>query len=719
MDMDTITLYLKSVTDKMTNNLKNAIQTWQQYDNVTSKVANGMKNVTNATNTVNSNFSSSKEKVAELKKEIEDLTTEYDRQAKAFSQRSGGMSAIPYNPTKDLGKGEVGDPNAGIVLTQEKLDRQKELIDELQSKYNEMVGDVERPIDTPNLVPKTENTTKKFEDVGKKAEDTSKKVSRLGNVMRSLGVISKNISSKGIDLLKNKFNIFSKDLGKGVEKNVFTIKKLALGLIGVRTTMAMLTKSVNAYLSFDSELQDSLTNSWNMLGSLLAPAIELVARMFALATNYIAQFVSALTGIDLVARANARALDTQAKATKKASNAQRGLLSMDEITNLPTESASSPANQIKIDDTIKSFKLLDDILAHLKEGKWHEVGEDIASGIDKLLGSIKWNDIKKRAYDLGYNFADFLNGLFEVNWSQIGNTIAQTWNTFVELVRGFVEKFSFIRFGMGIGNMFNNMILNTDWNAVATTINKTIQGLGDSISTFLKTFKWGEIGEAFGDFVTSIDWGNILFEAFKVSVLAISGISEFLISFFDTVFDRLTTEISKWVKDSFRSLKFDVKDFNSWLERVGLTLGNVIKNIFVSTLNSMITKINRVISPFRALIVTFGKVTGQNWSMENIKIPYVSLAVGTPYIESEGLYHLHEGEMVTPKRYNPNANGYDSGSDNRQIIDLLISLNSSMLQYAERPVEINMNGKLVAEGIYDNMQEIDKNRNKSSVMVRS
>ena len=65
MDMDTITLYLKSVTDKMTNNLKNAIQTWQQYDNVTSKVANGMKNVTNATNTVNSNFSSSKEKVAE------------------------------------------------------------------------------------------------------------------------------------------------------------------------------------------------------------------------------------------------------------------------------------------------------------------------------------------------------------------------------------------------------------------------------------------------------------------------------------------------------------------------------------------------------------------------------------------------------------------------------------------------------------------------------
>ena len=181
----------------------------------------------------------------------------------------------------------------------------------------------------------------------------------------------------------------------------------------------------------------------------------------------------------------------------------------------------------------------------------------------------------------------------------------------------------------------------------------------------------------------------------------------------------MTSDIADWIDEAFDDLEIDFTDFGGWLKKVALKLGGVIKNIFVSTLNSMITKINAFISPFRALIVAFGKVTGQNWSMENIKIPYVSLAVGTPYIESEGLYHLHEGEMVTPKRYNPNANGYDSGSDNKQIIDLLISLNSSMLQYAERPVEINMNGKLVAEGIYDNMQEIDKNRNKSSVMVRS
>ena len=719
MDMDTITLYLKSVTDKMTNNLKNAIQTWQQYDNATSKVANGIKNVTNATNSVNSNFSNSKMKAEDLKKELEELTSEYNRQSKAFSERPANMNAVPYNPTKNLEKGSVGE-SGSIILTQEKLDREKELLDELQAKYNEMVADVEKPVNTPELVPKTGNTVKKFEEAGQKADETSKKVSRLGNVLRSLGSISKNITSKGFDLLKNKFNGFSKDLGKGVSKNVFTIKKLALGLIGVRTAMSVLTKSVNAYLSFDSDLQDSLTNSWNMLGSLLAPAIELVARLFAMATNYIAQFVSALTGIDLVARANAKSLESQAKATQKASKAQRGLLSMDEITNLPTESSVTPASQIQIDDTIKSFKLLDDILAHLKEGQWHLVGEDIARGIDNLLGSINWGDIKSKAYKLGYNFADFLNGLFEVDWGQIGNTIAETWNTFVSLVKGFVEKFSFIQFGMGIGTMLNDLFLNIDWDELAKTINTGIEKIGDGISVFLTTFKWGDIGGKFGDFVASIDWGGMLFEAIKNSLLLMSGLGEFLTSFFEELFDKVADKISDKVDKIFEDLENGNINFTDWLKKAIPKAFKGILNSVIGTLNTVISKVNTFLIPLRALIVALGNVAGKKWTLNNISLPMIpTLATGTNDIEYEGLYHLHEGEAVVPKRYNPATGGYDNSIDNKQIIELLVSLNSSMLEYAERPININMNSRKVAEAIYDDTEQLDRNRNKSNAVVRS
>lgn len=722
MNLDTITLKFQSVVGKMKSDLSETISKYEKLDNSMNKVADSMDKITNKGSNIGNSFKGSKEQIAELEKELQDLTSTYKTYSKVWKeQKSATSTKAFYNPTKDTSK---FDPNAIVVITQEKLNEEKAKIDELQARITELKNVAQEPINTPELVskqlvPKTDDAQKNISDIGKKADESGKKISRLASVMKSLGSISKSIGSKGFDALKSKFDSFSKNLGKGVDGNVKHLKKLALGLIGVRTAMSVLTKSVNAYLSFDSELQESLTNSWNTLGALLAPAIELVARLFAIATTYVAQFVSALTGIDLVARANAKALETQAKANQKANQAQRGLLSMDEITNLPTESAVSPASQIKVDDTIKSFKLLDDLLAHLKGGKWHLVGEDIAKGINGLLSGIKWNEIKEKAYNLGYNFGDFLNGLFEVDWSQIGNTIAQSFNTFVKLLKGFVEKFSFIQLGKGVANMISNSFLNINWLDLANTINKGIQGIGDGISTFLRTFKWGDIGNAFGEFVANIDWGNILFQAIKVSILAFIGFSEFLIGFFDSLVQNIIDDISKKIDDFFSGSREDVTDFGKWLEKVGIGFGDIIKSIFVSTINSLIKKLNTFLTPFRAIIVAFGKVTGQDWNLDNIKLPYVSLSVGTPNIETEGLYHLHEGEMVVPKRYNPNTDGYDNSMDNKQIIDLLISLNSSMLEYADRPIEINMNGRKVAEATYDDLQQIDRNRNNSTAVVRS
>ena len=48
-----------------------------------------------------------------------------------------------------------------------------------------------------------------------------------------------------------------------------------------------------------------------------------------------------------------------------------------------------------------------------------------------------------------------------------------------------------------------------------------------------------------------------------------------------------------------------------------------IGNIFIGVLNFIIDAINAFISPLRALIVTAGKVTGNNWTMDDIKIPNI------------------------------------------------------------------------------------------------
>lgn len=765
MNLDTITLKFQSVVSKMKSDLSDTINKYQKLDSSIEKVSNSMSKMTNTASNIGNSFKNSTQQIEELEKQLKDLTSTYSTYSKVWKeQRLAGSKQAVYNPTEGTAK---FDPNAIVVITQEKLDEQKTRIDELKQKIEELTG-IGKNEGESSPTNNIENGLKKGNNEATSLIAKLREIAKLrkGDNQGNDQDTPKPKNSNFFDDIKDKFKSldfknFGKNLSNSLDGGINKVKKLALGLIGVRTAMSVLTKSVNAYLSFDSALQESLTNSWNTLGALLAPAIELVARLFAMATTYVAQFVSALTGIDLVARANAKALDTQAKANQKANKAQRGLLSMDEITNLPTESETTPASQIQIDDTIKSFKLLDDLVAHLKGGKWHLVGEDIAHAIDDLLGKIDWKKLKENAYNLGYNFGDFLNGLFEVNWGQIGRTIAETFNTFTQLVKGFVEKFSFNEFAMGITNMINGLFLNIEWDEAAETINEAVQKIGDSISLFLINIKWDEIGESIKTFLVNIKWGEIADAVLTAMSNAFLGIDKLL----EGVFGESTTNIIEGIAIAIGAVATAIALTNAYLAitgilaspitliviGIGLAIAGIIAlvknfdkvsavasdvfnkivelskkmakmiiNGFIAHINGLIGGLNLFLIPLRGMITLIGKAMGKNLKMSDVKIPYIpALATGTPNIESEGLYHLHEGEMVVPKRYNPNTDGYDGGSDNQRIIDLLIALNSSMLEYADRPINISMNGRQVAEATYDSLQEIDKSKNHSNVVVRS
>ena len=749
MNMDTLSLIVKSSVDKVKNSVKTMINTFQQYSNVLDKTKQSMQGVANATNNTDSNLNKSKQNIDDLTKKLEKMKNAYRLNQKAFSQRPSGTDyAQPFYKGSDW----ITDTTSSKFITQKSLNEEKAKINELEKELKELRGESDKPIQPKIMVPKTpaqdlKNTTKETKNTRDELDKLKNSFSKLVNATKGIGKI---------------FNRFS----KGMDGNFNRLKKIALGLIGVRTAMSVLTKSVNAYLSFDSELQDSLTNLWNMLGSLLAPAIEFVARMFAIATNYVVQFVNALTGIDLVARANAKALQTQAKATKGVGESQRGLLGMDEITNLPTEpggAGGSSAPQIKMDDSIKSFKALDDILQHLKDGQWHLVGEDIAKGINGLLSNIRWKEIQNNFQKIGYNIADFLNGLFEVDWTLLGTTLGNGINTAINFAYGFVEKFSFIQFGSGLGRAISNAFTSIDWEMLSTTLSDGIVGIFNGISAFLFNVDWDTIGENIKMFLVNIKWGEIAEAVLDAMRNAFSGIDELL----EGIFGESTTNIIEGIAIAIGAVASAVALTNAYLaltdvlanpitlivigiglatagiialaknfDKISATaskvfnvigklakiMASIIINSFIWQINGLIDGLNLFLIPLRGIIVLIGQAMGKNLTMNNVRIPTikpVALATGTPNIETEGLYHLHEGEMVVPKRYNPNTDGYNSGSDNREIIDLLVSLNASMLEYAERPININMNSRKVAEATYDDMQQIDRNRNKSTAVVRS
>lgn len=746
MTMDEIVLKFKSEFSKMKSELSDVISKFQKLDNETSKSG--------------SNFEDLGNPLDKLQNKLKSLQSEYDNLSKKLQRTKLSVSkeslAYTDNPLEDLEKVRSNVEKEYDELIQHITNKSKELenitdeieygkavdsINELNPKVSELLhnsnllkeaiyfkkqfdgmsyDDVinslknyENEIDItknkveelsnakPKLVPNTQEASKNLEDAGNNADKASRNIGRLKNSTTS----TNKSFDKFVNSLKNVSKLFDKlgkSFSKGFENKTRELKKLALGLIGVRTAMSVLTKAVNAYLSFDSELQDSISNSWNMLGALLAPAIELVAQMFALATNYIAQFVSALTGIDLVARANAKALETQAKAIEKANKAQRGLLSMDEITNLPTESNVNPASQITT-DFINPGKIFNDLLDAFKNQQWHRAGEIIAEGINKGLKKINWDIIQEKAEKAGRNISTFLNGVFELDWQTLGSSIANAINTAINFAYGFVDEFEWGRLGVGIGDAITSFFKDFDFNKLADSISKFVTGVLDMIKGALVHTDEKELATSIVNFIERIDWFGIISKLVSTLITFAGKAMSFKLTLLDTAINDLQD--------------FLIKKFKNLGNISGDKLASAFSGAFKKIFNILIDGINTAILPMRSIITGLGKIMGKDVTLNDIRIPH--LATGTNEIETEGLYHLHEGEAVVPKKYNPTTGGYNDGADNKQIIDLLVSLNASMLEYAERPININMNSRKVAEATYDDLQQVGRNKNVSTVVVRS
>lgn len=841
MKLDEIILVLKSSIGSMKSDISSTVselkkltsttstvtQTMDKVSKTIEPVANNLNKATNSANTFNKTIGDApKQSYIQLESELKRVKKQYsdlNDVLKLYETSLQGQTPERMQKTKESPL-ETYSSNTGKTTVwadsfadaEQKLEVLSQRMNQLRGQISNLQGEGANSLNP--LKQSTDEVSQSMKKASASSDDFSKGIKKLTKGLSSIATISSTIKG-AIDNVSKRFSSFNKSASKSFDSLYFKMKKFGLGLLGIRTAMAFLTKSTQAYISFDSELQQSITNSYNMLGALLAPAILYVAQAFATAVNYIYQFVTALTGIDLVARANAKALDTQAKATKGAAAAQRGLLAMDEITNLPTEPSGGgggSAPQIEV-GKIDPGAFFNDILDALKNGEWHRAGEIIAEGIDKALGSINWNKIQSGAEYFGTGLALFLNGVFELDWRQLGATLGNGLQTAIRFAFGFVENFEFGRLGNGLGRALNGLFESINWAMLGQTVSDAIIGILNVITTFFIAADWEQIGEDIKTFLVNIDWKGIasaIFEAIKAAfsgvdqllsaifgdagasmievligsilalqvvmtafnvVLGITALAEagilgpiiaiiaavvaviavivLLIKHFDeikAVAIDVFTAIWETIKDAFQKLWDYITSFINDIKRVftsvvsiitgpfkdtvrviklllqGDLLGAVkavgkgIANSFIRPLNVAIAGINLILTPVRSLIAALGKVTGKNWTMANIRIPQIpTLEVGTNEIKAEGLYHLHEGEAVVPKKYNPATDGYNDGADNKQIIDLLIDLNSNMIQYAERPININMDSKKVAEATYDNMQMIHNNKNVSNVMTRS
>lgn len=247
-------------------------------------------------------------------------------------------------------------------------------------------------------IEKFENRLKKLQNQGRNTgEEISSAFDKIKAKIKSAGTHIASLGSKFKATLSS-----SKGLGKSFtstfNNGIKSIKRFAMGLLSVRTAVSMVSKAMQSYLSYDTQLSNSIQNCWNVLGSLLAPILEFVISLFSKAVSYVNAFVEALTGINLVARANKKALDSQAKSTKKLSDTQS---SLDEFHTVSTDTGSGndnkpitvePVDMDKLDflfDWIdKAKKLLATLFDPIKEA-WDNKGKAFIDSLKNAFEGIK------------------------------------------------------------------------------------------------------------------------------------------------------------------------------------------------------------------------------------------------------------------------------------------------------------------------------------------
>lgn len=297
-------------------------------------------------------------------------------------------------------KSQLKSYSKAVVDTSKQQEYLKSKIQDLeyQLKQADLGYEVGDTLKIEADIERLSNRLQKLQSQGQSAgNETSGAFAKIRNVIKSAISNMTGLGKKMKDVVSS-----SKNMGKGLASSfnsgIKSIKKFALSLLSVRTAFSMISRAMQSYLSFDTQLSNSIQNCWNVLGSLLAPILEYVVSLFSKLVSYVNAFVKALTGVDLVARANSKALDKQAKSTKGVQEAQS---SLDELHSINDNSGGGDDNTSisvgevdtsKLDvifswiDKVKS--LLSTLFDPIKEA-WENKGQAF---MDSLSNA--WNGIK-------------------------------------------------------------------------------------------------------------------------------------------------------------------------------------------------------------------------------------------------------------------------------------------------------------------------------------
>lgn len=443
------------------------------------------------------------------------------------------------------------------------------------------------------------------EDAAESADTTSDRIGKIGgSARRSAKEASggfrdfiktlKNIGSHVSNFGKRISNIFggggrrgllgNRSLGQFIGLIVFrrlitsALRALTAGIKEGSDNLTQYSASYNAAISGITSSLNFLKNAWAAgfapIVEVVAPYLQAFVDMIANALNAVGRFMAALTGKGFAVQA-VKVFSDYAKGLKGTGSAASGakksldeykktILSFDElhVLNDTNDRASGGggggggggANTTPISDMFTTVEVDADSLGGrirqmILDSNWEGVGQTIAEKLAEQLGGIPWDDIKKKAGDIGGNLAEFFNGVAREKslWRNLGTTFSEGLNTALTFANSFLKKGDFTAYGNAIGTFIGQAIADFDWKLAGGSLGLAVTKLFNFLNGLMKGIDWKKLGQGIKDgikeFFANIEWGDIgrtartAFEAlldFVISVLPTpdewKGIGEYLIN---------------------------------------------------------------------------------------------------------------------------------------------------------------------------------------------
>lgn len=540
--------------------------------------------------------------------------------------------------------GEIKSPT-GLKNTVDNLERLPEIFNKIDTKTLDNVARVSNKLAdalTP-LANKMADIGNGFSKMQMLADRYGVSTTKLNGYLKksdsSFTSLKKNVSRVG-DALKTSlkyFTLFIKINTRPLEKMASKIKQIGLSLLGTRTIFTLTRKAVSEYMAMDQELTNQIQNTWRALGAQLAPAIEYVMYLFKQFVRVIYSIILALTGIDLISRANEKAMAAWGKSAKSTLG---NLQKFDDlnVVEFPSNGAGDDNKLIELDTIDLSpiqkiidwvRKLRDEIKEAWDTGQWTNVGKVLAEGINGAMNAMNFDTLQDKLNKVAENFGDFLQGLVnEFQWDTFGSKLTSALKVIPDTVSKLLEELPWTDIGIGLReaihtfdlasvahsafqpmkNLVNGLgkiLSEQDFSEVARKIYDAVKVAFSDINEILDAIPWKDIGTAIKKAISEIKWKDV-FEIIETTLGNLAkALNEFLSGL--TGLDEDTT--SKWLAPLIIGIPILIKALPKF---VSLLLSSKKAASSVSTVASgvQVSKIATIAVTLGGLALVLESLTG-------------------------------------------------------------------------------------------------------------